>query len=570
MKNIRSLSPRRGGKTEEPAGNGLQSRRLFLSNSAVAAIGGALAIHLPVGSVTSAFGPAQPQVGKILIDFDEVVGEINRNIYGHMLEAVGRAIYDGIWVGESSSTPNEKGFRKDSISIFQRLRAPVIRWPGGCFADTYHWEDGIGPKEKRPKRWSLWWEQYETNAVGTDEFVYFCRQVQAEPYLSINVGTGSVKEALAWVEYCNSEKDTDITRLRRANGNAAPYNVRYWGIGNETWGCGGLYDPEQYAQEYLRYALFLKRWFWPSNGISSIPLQLIAAGHTAPDWNQKFMEKVRNWLPLVDHLSIHDYFRTNPNQPLDTPPGGIPVAGDIQFTDKEYYLLVSRIDDLKRHCQEAIDVINYYVGGRKKVGLIVDEWGAWHPQATFETGFYQQNTLRDAIIAGSCFNYFNNRCRDITMANIAQGFNVLQSVGLSRGSAMILTPTFHVMEMYRGHQGAKLVRSLVETPRYEFEDGGRKRAREAVNVSASLNGQKLLITAVNEDIAKDLEFVVSIRGARARSAAGTRLWTSNVREHNTFENPERLKPTSTSIEIKGNEMRLQLPAHSVTSVEVAL
>src|SRR5262249_38040947 len=193
----------------------------------------------------------------------------------------------GIWVGEGSTVPNNKGFRTDAISAFRRLRTPVIRWPGGCFADTYHWQDGVGPKDKRPRRWNSWWETSETNAVGTDEFVYFCRQVQSEPYLSINVGTGDVKEALGWVEYCNSDKDTELPRQRRANGNTDPYGVRYWGIGNETWGCGGLFDPEDYAKEYLRYALFLKHWIWPSKGISLVPLELIAAGHTAPDWNQK-------------------------------------------------------------------------------------------------------------------------------------------------------------------------------------------------------------------------------------------------------------------------------------------
>ena len=150
--------------------------------------------------------------------------------------------------------------------------------------------------------------------------------------------------------------------------------------------------------------MFLKHWLWPSKGISNVPLELIAAGHTAPDWNQKFLNKVRNWPNLVDHLSIHHYYRTYPNQPLDTPPGGIPKAGDIQFSDNEYYLLVSRVDEMKRYIQEAVDVIDYYSAGRKKIGLIVDEWGTWHPQATFETGFYQQSTLRDAIIAGSTFN----------------------------------------------------------------------------------------------------------------------------------------------------------------------
>jgi alpha-L-arabinofuranosidase len=548
-----------------------RSRRDFLRTSVLAAVGGAASVSLADSLVSwGGLASAQKQVGRIWIDVEEAVGEINRNIYGHMLESVGRALYDAVWVGEGSTIPNDKGIRKDAISSMQRVRAPVIRWPGGCFADTYHWRDGIGPREKRPKQWNLWWEQYETNAIGTDEFIYYCNQANAAPYFSINVGTGDVKEAVSWVEYCNSDKDTELTRMRKANGYPAPHGVRYWGVGNETWGCGGLYEPEDYAKEYLRYAMYLKHWLWPSKGISTVPVELIAAGHTAPDWNQKFLEKVRNWPPLVDHLSIHHYFRTYPNQPLATPPGGGPVSGDLQFTDKEYYLLVSRVDELKRYVQEAVDVIDYYFAGRKKIGLIVDEWGTWHPQATFETGFYQQNTLRDAIVAGSTFNYFNSRCRDITMANISQAFNVLQSIGLTKGPQMILTPTFHVMEMYQRHQGAQLVRSRVETPSYEMEEGGRKRLREAVNVSASLSGNRLLLTAVNEDLARDLEFDVRLRGAQARSISGRRLWSSNVREHNTFDNPERLTPTSIKIAAKGSEVRLQLPAHSVSAFDIEL
>jgi len=545
------------------------SRRRFLRSSVIAAVGGAASLSVADQLLRGVAG-AQPQIGKISIDVGDTLGEINRNIYGHMLESVGRALYDGVWVGEGSAVPNDKGFRKDAIAAFQRLRAPVVRWPGGCFADTYHWQDGIGPKEKRPRRWNHWWEQYETNAVGTDEFAYYCRQLKTEPYFSINVGTGDVKEALAWVEYCNSEKDTDLTRMRKANGSSTPYGVRYWGIGNETWGCGGLYDPEDYGQEYLRYAMFLKHWLWPSKGISNVPLELIAAGHTAPDWNQKFLNKVRNWPNLVDHLSIHHYYRTYPNQPLDTPPGGIPKAGDIQFTDNEYYLLVSRVDEMKRYIQEAVDVIDYYSAGRKKIGLIVDEWGTWHPQATFETGFYQQSTLRDAIIAGSTFNLFNSRCREITMANVSQAFNVLQAIALTNGPKMILTPTFHVMDMYKGHQGAKLVRSRVETPTYEFEEGGRKRSRDAVNISASMVGSRVLLTAVNEDLTRDLEFDVRLSGGQVRRVTGLRLWSADVRDHNTFDAPERMTPSAAKIDLKGNELRIQLPAHSISSFELEL
>ena len=547
----------------------LNSRRQFLRTSVHAAIGGATALTF-ANQLVSTLAQSPSAVGKIVIDMEDVMGDINRNIYGHMFEHVGRAVYDGIWVGEDSSTPNDKGFRKDALQALARLQTPVVRWPGGCFADTYHWQDGIGPKAKRPKRWNLWWEQYETNAVGTDEFVYFCKQLKAEPYLSINVGTGDVKEALSWVEYCNSDKDTELTRQRSANGNAAPFGVRYWGVGNENWGCGGLYDPEDYAQEYLRYAMYLKHWLWPSKGISTVPLELIAAGHTAPDWNQKFMQKVRGWLPLIDHLSIHHYLRTNPNQPLDQAPGGPPPSGDLQFSDREYYLLVSRVDELKRVVQEAVDMLDYYTAGRKKIGLIVDEWGTWHPQATFQTGFYQQNTLRDAIIAGSAFNFFNSRCRDITMTNIAQGFNVLQSVVLTNGPKIILTPTFHVMEMYAGHQGAKLVRTRVDAPTYEFEDGGRKIARSAVNVSASLKGSKVLLTAVNEDINRDLEFDVKLSSGQLRGVTGRRLWSANVRDHNTFETPEKLKTAVLNIRATGGELRLQLPAHSISAFEIQL
>ena len=562
------MNTRRSNKTEKTTGSTSPTRRNFLRTSAIAIAGSAVTLSL---SDMLPLSFATPQsAGRIFIDLEEVVGDINRNIYGHMLEHVGRAVYDGIWVGENSPTPNDKGFRKDAISALKRLRAPVIRWPGGCFADTYHWQDGVGPKEKRPNRWNLWWETNETNAVGTDEFAYFCRQVQAEPYFSINVGTGDVKEALSWVEYCNSDKDTDIARQRRANGYAAPHNVRYWGIGNETWGCGGLYDPEDYAKEYLRYALFLKHWIWPSKGISAIPFELIAAGHTAPDWNQKFMEKLRNWPQLIDHLSIHHYFRANPNQPLSTPPGGIPATGDVQFADNDYYALISRADELKRFVQEGVEVLNYYSAGRKKIGLIVDEWGAWHPQATFETGFYQQNTLRDAILAASVLNYFNSRCREVTMANIAQAFNVLQAVGLTSGPKMILTPTFYVMEMYQGHQGAKLVRSRVESPTYQFNDGPRRVMRDAVNVSASLTGNKVLLTAVNEDIAKDYEFDVRISGGQAKSISAKRLWHQNVKEHNTFESPDQVTPSVVNIAPKGTEILLQLPAHSVTAYEIQL
>jgi alpha-L-arabinofuranosidase len=285
--------------------------------------------------------------------------------------------------------------------------------------------------------------------------------------------------------------------------------------------------------------------------------------------NQTFLEAARNSLYLVDNLSIHHYYR-DPSQPLETPPGGLPVSGDVQFSDQEYYSMVNRTSEMERHIQNATDLISYYSAGKKKIGLIIDEWGTWHPQATFETGFYQQNTLRDAIIAGSTLNLFNRRCRTVVMANLAQAFNVLQSVGLTKGAEMVFTPTFFVMEMYAPHQGARLARSRVSTPNYEIEGRVQKTSREAVNVSCSINGYRLLLTAVNESLAQDLEFSIELRGGRAVAATGLRIWSQDARDHNTFSNPGRIKPMPFTPWHKAGEFRIQLPAHSVNAVEIKL
>ncbi len=548
------------------------SRRDFLRSSSLATMG-AMASWSALDPLSLAARAAAPQTktGKIWIDVEDEIGTIGKNTYGHFAEHVGSLVYDGIWVGEGSSIPNDHGIRKDAIDVLRRLQAPVIRWPGGCFADAYHWRDGVGPREKRPTRWSVWWEKQESNEFGTAEFMRYCRLVGAEPYLSINLGTGSVQEGLDWLEYCNSNKDTEITRLRAAHGHPEPYNVRYWGVGNENWGCGGLYSAEDYAREYLRYAIYLKHWFWPSKGLSSVPIELVAVGHRAPDWTQIFLEQVRDSLPLVDHISIHRYLRLQPTQPLRTPPEGLPPWSATKFTDDQYYLLVSRVDELERNIQDAVDVIDYYVQGRKKIGLIVDEWGTWHPEANFESGFHQQNAMRDAIVAASGFNLFNTRCKQISMANIAQSFNVLQAVGLTKGPQMILTPTFHVHDLYLGHMGATLLRSRAEASSYEVREGRQRRMRDSVNVSASKSASgKLLLTAVNEHLTDDLEVEIVLSGARAKSASGRRLWSKNVRDHNTAADPYLVKPTSFTPSLRGGELRAELPAHSVTAIEIEL
>ncbi|MEM2527224.1 MAG: alpha-L-arabinofuranosidase C-terminal domain-containing protein, partial [Candidatus Bathyarchaeia archaeon] len=340
----------------------------------------------------------------------ERIDVIDPKIFGHFIEHLGRCIYPGIWVGKDSNIPNEDGLRRDVVEAFKSVRAPIIRWPGGCFADAYHWEDGIGPVNLRPRRLNIWWGGEESNEFGTDEFIKLCRVVGAEPYICVNVGSGSPSEALAWLEYCNYVGNTKYARLRAENGHPEPYNVIYWGVGNENWGCGGSFDPVYYAWEYRRFATFLKQ--------ADPRIKLIVCGHIFGDWNYRVMETLRNFIHLVDYLSIHYYFFRNQQR----------YGDDIKFTDEQYLNLLFDVQHLEYQIKQAIQAIDLFSEGRKDIGIAVDEWGVWHPQATNENGLYQQNTLRDAILAASVLNLFIKYSRKVKIANLAQAVNVLQSI----------------------------------------------------------------------------------------------------------------------------------------------
>jgi len=480
---------------------------------------------------------------RLAVRTDEVTGKINPNIYGHFAEHLGKCIYGGIWVGERSKIPNVEGCRTDVVEALRRMGAPVIRWPGGCFADFYHWEDGIGPRRNRPRRVNMWWQQEEPNEFGTDEFLKLCSKVGAEPYICLNVGSGSPAEAASWLEYCNYGGNSYYSRLRARNGRRAPWKVRFWGVGNENWGCGGAFDPESYAHEYRRFSIYLKR-LDPS-------IELVACGHISEDWNLRVMESLKGQIDLVDHLSIHKYFS-----------GG----SGIEFSNEDYLKLFLGVDDLEREIRRASEIVDFFAGGRKDIGIVVDEWGVWHPEARVENGLYQQNTLRDALFAASVLNLFNRYCRKVVMANIAQTVNVLQSIALTRGDETVLTPTYHVFDLYKAHMGNDALSFEIDSP--EIYDGVR-----ALDVSASLDcgSGELVISVVNRDPESDLELEIELRcGVRPVSCGVSVLTADDVRSYNDFGRAEAVKPSAGSVESLGEKSIYVAPPKSVSLLSFKL
>ena len=490
---------------------------------------------------------------------DRPKAAIHPNIYGHFAEHLGRCIYEGIWVGARSNTPNQDGIRLDVIAALKQLRAPVVRWPGGCFADMYHWKGGVGPPKKRPRTVNVWWRQAEPNTFGTDEFVGFCRTVGCEPYLCVNVGTGTPREAVEWLEYCNFGGDSSLSRRRAAAGRglppASPYGVKYWGVGNENWGCGGHFTAPDYAKEYVRFASFL-RAMDPS-------IELIACGCSPMDyknaslvsWNHDFCEAMPR-ADLIDQLSIHRYFGRGHGS---------------QFSDSEYLALFGDLITMERDLEQADELLGYFYPD-KFVGLAVDEWGVWHPSAVVDNGLEQENTLRDAVFAGACLNLFNRHAGRVTMANLAQTINVLQCLGVTNGGRMCLTPTYHVYDMMRYHMGTQLLTHEVDCPAFEVHPVGLKAKHEApyLSVSVSMARKKVLVTVANQTVDQDLETRIDLRGAAIASVMGRVLNSTDPRDTNTLDAPRTVFPKRIKRESLEGELVHVFPAHSFTSLNISL
>lgn len=482
---------------------------------------------------------------KIVVNALNRKSRINRNIYGNFSEHLGRCIYNGLFVGEDSRIPNVNGMRTDVVEALKQIRLPVLRWPGGCFADEYHWKDGVGPRESRKKMINTHWGGVvEDNSFGTHEFLEFCRQVGCEPYINGNVGSGTVQEMSEWMEYMTFDGVSPMAQLREQNGRKEPWRVTYFGVGNENWGCGGSMRPEYYADLYRRYQTYVRNY--GENRVFKI-----ACGPNAGDyqWTDTLMDIAGGYM---DGLSLHYYM---------VPSGDWGHKGAATgFSKEEYYATLKAANLMEELVTRHSQIMDRH-DPEHKVGLIVDEWGTWYDvEPGTNPGFlYQQNTMRDAMVAALTLNIFNRHSDRIVMANIAQMVNVLQAVILTEGEKMVLTPTYHVFDLYKHHQDAVLLESFAET---ETVNGV-----EDLTVSASEDGDGTIhLTAANLNADGECPVVLSLVG-RAVSSVSGRLLAGDMGAHNTFECPNTVKINDfTDIQLRDGDVCFTLPACSAAEI----
>ena len=499
---------------------------------------------------------------KLYVNPQNKKGHINKELQGHFSEHLGRCIYEGLYVGENSPIPNTNGMRNDVVNALREMQIPVLRWPGGCFADEYHWMDGIGPKEKRKRMINTHWGGVvEDNSFGTHEFMELCRQLGCKTYINGNVGSGSVREMSEWVEYMTFEGISPMAELRKQNGHEEPYRVDYFGVGNENWGCGGNMNPEYYGNLYRHYQTYVRTYD------SKKPIYKIACGANVDDynWTKGVLETTHKGGGKDSHgfmngLSLHYY--THPN-------GWENKGSATDFDEKTWYKTLKKTLYMEELINQHGAIMDQY-DKDKKIGLIVDEWGTWFDcEPGTNPGFlYQQNTMRDALVAGINLNIFNKHCDRVKMANIAQLVNVLQAVILTDGEKMLLTPTYHVFNMYKVHQDAELLDSYVETEVIGLED---KYKVPSLNESVSLGKDgKIHVTINNLSVEKDYEIEGVFTETDLKDVKGT-IVTGAMRDHNTFDEPNKVHEESfTDCKIKDNKLVFTIPKCSVLHLEVTI
>jgi len=462
-------------------------------------------------------------MNKLIINTKRKKSKISRHIYGHFSEHLGRCIYEGLFVGEDSKIPNKKGMRTDVVDALKHIKVPNLRWPGGCFADEYHWKDGIGPKENRKKMVNTHWGGVvEDNSFGTHEFMELCEQIGCEPYINGNVGSGTVQEMQEWVEYLTFDGVSPMAALREQNGRKEPWQVKYWGVGNENWGCGGNMKPEYYADVYRHFQTYVRNF-------GENEIYRIACGPSDDNyhWTKVLMEKARCYM---DALTMHYYTITTGNWQEKGNATG--------FTETEYYQTLSRALKMEKLVDNHSRIMDHY-DPENKIGLIVDEWGTWHnvEEGTNPGFLYQQNTMRDALVAAVTLNIFNRHSKRIVMANLAQTVNVLQSIVLTKESEMLLTPTYHVFDLYKGHMDATLLDSYVEC----IETGPEAALVPHLDATASLNENgKVHITLSNLSATESKEIDCIITGIAGENITA-RILTGEMDVKNDFDNPEAVK-----------------------------
>jgi alpha-N-arabinofuranosidase len=545
------------------------SRRDFLGTAAA----GAAALAAPP-LVLAARRPAAaraPAAGaRIDVLLDEPVGTIAPELYGHFVENLGGVVYDGVWVGEHSGVPNIEGMRRALIEALRAVKPAVVRWPGGCFADGYDWHDGVGPRDRRPRHTNVWADdahlrsagvvpqRFDPNAFGTQEFMHFCRLVGAQPYLAVNLRTLPARSFDEWVEFCNSPAgSTTPADLRAAGGDREPYGVRYWGIGNEAWGCGGNFTPEEYAEEYRRFTT----WPVPDYGVG---LRLIGSGPSGGDmdWTRRFFAALdgRHGLDGMWGWALHHY-------------SSAPSGDALQFDAPAWYGVLESADRMEslitRHWEVMAERDRQH-----HVKLVVDEWGAWYAMTTSPDPTYlfgQQSTIRDAVLAGLTLDTFNRHADKVAMANVAQLVNCIQSLFLARGDRFVVTPTYHVFAMYAAHQGGQSARTVVTAPEVRWTTArGESQSLRGLNGSASVTQRALTLTVTNHSMSEPREAEIAIRGGTTRSARATTLASRDVHDHNSFDAPHAVEPATAEVAVGGSPLVYRFPAASVTKLEITL
>lgn len=489
---------------------------------------------------------------KLTVHADLGKEKISKLIYGHFAEHLGRCIYSGFYVGEGNAKiANTNGVRNDVVDALKKLKVPNLRWPGGCFADTYHWKDGIGPKEKRPKMVNVWWGGVtEDNSFGTHDFLNMCELIGTEPYLAANVGSGTVQEFTDWIQYVNFDGESPMSKLRKENGRDKAWGVKFWGVGNEAWGCGGNMKVEHYANVYRQYATFMTDWN------NSGKLFRIASGANEADyhWTEVLMRDIPHH--MLDGVALHHYSTVEWNN----------KGSATDFSEAQYFATMKSaiwMDELVTRHSSIMDVYD----PAKKVALVVDEWGGWYNvEPGTNPGFlYQQNTMRDAMIAGVTLNIFNNHSDRVRAANLAQTINVLQSVILTNEEKLLLTPTYHVMEMYNVHQDATLLPVNLKSSDYQLE--GKKLPSVSASASRDQNGLTHM-SLVNIDPKNGQEITIDLQGAKFTSVSGRILTSQKIQDYNSFENSEKVKPAIFKGATLGKDLIVKLPPMSVVVLEL--
>ena len=531
------------------------SRRQFMRNTAAAS----LTALLPKGVFSQG-----PTAQSVVVRPGVEIGVVRPELHGHFAEHLGSCVYGGLWVGKNSRIPNVNGYRKAAVDALRELGIPVLRWPGGCFADNYHWRDGIGPVDKRPKRVNMnWANALEDGSFGLHEFIGLCRLIEAEPYLSVNVGSGTPQEALDWVEYCNFPKGTTLSDERIANGAPEPFRVRYWGIGNEAWGCGGRMTPEYYANIYRQYSNYMRSF----GGTTPF---LVACGPNQNDanWTRGFFNGMGGGRG-PSGFAMHYYQN-----------GSLPPT---EFTVDAMNQQLSTFQTVERaivYQRTLIDSFNPPMAGRggragapagrggmaPGVALLLDEWGVWDrltgEEQTKYGQLWQQSTMRSAVAAGLGLNIFNRQADKLYMCNIAQIVNVLQSLLLTDGHTgqnCVKSTTYHAFALFKPHRSKTAVK---------VESGGTDPLD--LSMSASKSGSELVISFVNPKSDAGLRIDCALDGRTAKSATAQILTHKDFNAANTFGTPNAIVPQSHLIQVPGSSVRLDLPPMSIVTATVQM